>query len=270
MKLTKKFFIVLFFIANIAFSQSWIKTDVTDFVSVQFPVASELTENGRESVFSANDKSAIYVVSIRELSDQQSSQITKDDIPKLYQGFVKGSIEAAGAEIISMNETTFNEIPILELEYRTPSKPELPSQRFKRIIYINQSLISIDFWPLTEQKAATDKNKLKFFNSLSIESKKAEDVRITTGANDGNTSVESETGYLIGQFLLYIVIIALIIGLFLLMRHLLKSNKGKQPVSNPIESNGSKPTIIICGKCDTKNKADSKYCQRCGYELPKN
>ena len=168
MNLKNKLLILILFICNLNYAQDWIKTDITDFSSINFPVASELTETPRETVYTSDDEFAFYIVSIRKLTDQQSSRITKEEIPNLYQGFANGAIDAVNGKIISKNEITILGIPALELEYYAPDNPQLPSQRFKRLIYVNQNIISIDFWPLTKEKDVANEKKSKFFNSFLI------------------------------------------------------------------------------------------------------
>src|SRR5690606_6861449 len=119
-----------------------------------------------------------------KLTDQQTSQISKDDIPTIYQGVVNGTLEAANAELISINEINIQGFPAVELEYRAQSNPELPSQRFKKVIYLNKSIISIDFLPLNNQMDVSNEMKEKFFNSFSITSNEVEQTSTTENSNN--------------------------------------------------------------------------------------
>lgn len=101
MKLTNKIITVIFLVGNFAFSQEWFKSDITSFATIDFPVESEPFENQGEIIFSATDEHAAYIVSLRKLTEQQSSQLTVDQIPSLYEGLARGAIEAANAELIS-------------------------------------------------------------------------------------------------------------------------------------------------------------------------
>jgi ribosomal protein L40E len=271
MNLKNKLLILILFICNINYAQDWIKTDITDFSSINFPIASELTETPREIVYTANDEFAFYIVSLRKLTDQQSSLITKEEIPDLYQGFANGAIDAVNGEIISKNNITILGIPALELEYYAPDNPQLPSQRFKRIIYVNQNVISIDFWPLTKEKDVVNEKKIKFFNSFLINSNKAENsVKVTNENNSNKTNLASERGLIVGQAIFYLFLFAILIGLFLLIRYLLKKTKNKNPTSRSVEEIKTKSEKTICKKCNSENNPNTKYCTRCGFELPKN
>lgn len=268
MKLASKLFILFILIANISYSQDWIKTDITDFASIDFPVKSELIKTQTETVFNAKDDVAFYVVSIRRLTDQQSSQITEEDIPTIYQGVTDGAIAAANGELVSIEEIYIQKIPAVELEYNTQSNPELPNRRFKRIIYIDQHIINIDFWPLTNQTETTNEKKAKYFNSFLINS--IENASIAVNEESDIYRESYNIGMVIGQIFFYIILIGFLIGLFFLIRNLIKKNgKKKSPMHNEPKSS-VKVTKIICQHCNSENKSDTKYCSNCGYELRKN
>jgi hypothetical protein len=271
MKLTHKLFILILFVAPITYAQDWIKTDITDFASINFPVTSELIETQRETVFSAQDEFAFYIVGVRRFTDEQSSRITKEEIPELYEGFVNGTIEAINGEIKSKNRITIQGMPALELEYYAPANPQLPSQRFKRVIYINQMMISIDFWPLTNEVQIINEKKARFFNSFLIQSSEVENTVIASNdTNYSETDRAFEVGFFVGQLVIYLMLIAFLIGVFLLVRYLIKRNRKKRPMTHSVDKSPAKPSKIICAKCDSENSSNTKYCNRCGFELPKN
>ncbi len=269
MKLTIKFFLLLLLVTNFSFAQEWVKTDLTEFASINFPVASELIETGQESVYNAKDEVAFYVVSVRKLTAQQSSQITKEDISTIYQGVVNGALTSSNAELISINEIYIEEFPAVELESHAQSNPGLPNQRFKRVIYLNQNIISIDFWPLTNQTVISDEMKAKFFNSFSI---KPNEVSQTSTIENQNSIIYDtgyNTGLLIGQIVFYVILIALLLGIIFLIRFLVKKNRKKKSPIPAKEPSSGKVTNVICQNCNAENKGDIKYCSICGFELKK-
>lgn len=269
MKLTNKLFILLVLIANITYAQDWVKTDITEFASIEFPVKCELIETQRETVFNAKDEFAFYIVSIRKLTDQQSSQITKEDIPTIYRGVVDGAIASANAELVSINEIYIQKIPAVELEYNAQSNPELPSQRFKRVIYLKQNIISIDFWPLTNQNDITNEKKAKYFNSFLINSNGVDNTSPIINQDIDESNTGYETGFVIGQIVFYIILIAFLIGIILLIRYLIKKNGKKKSPIHTEEKSRANVTKIICQNCNSENKSGTKYCSNCGYELTK-
>nr|WP_321235313.1 hypothetical protein [uncultured Psychroserpens sp.] len=269
MKITNRLFLLFILLANITNAQDWVKTDITNFSYINFPVESQLTETSNEKVYSAEDEVAFYIVSIRKLTDQQSSRITHKDIPSLYQGVAQGAMDAANAEIVSMNDIIVQTIPALELEYNAPNNSGLPIQRFKRIIYTNQNIISVDFWPLSSEKDITNKKKAAFFNSLLINSTEVEN-NITVTDDTSKTSIASETGFLVGKVIFYLILIAFLIGIFLLIIYVIKKNKNRKPINYSANQPKIKTEKMACKNCDFENSSSTKYCTRCGYELPRN
>lgn len=269
MKLTNKFFIIFIFIASITYAQDWVKTDITEFASIDFPVKSELIETQRETVYNAKDEFAYYIVSIRKLTDQQSSQITNEDIPNIYRGVADGAIASSNAELVSMNEIYIDQIPAVELEYNAQSNPDLPSQRFKRIIYLDQNIISIDFWPLTNQKDITNEKKAKYFNSFLINSNDVDKTSATVNQDIDKSNSDFETGFIIGQIIFYVILISFLIGIVFLIRYLIKKNRKKKTPFHNEEQSRAKVTKIICQNCNFENKIETKFCSSCGYELTK-
>ncbi len=275
MKMTNKLLILIFLITNICFAQNWIKTEITDFASINFPGGSELTENPIENLYTYQDEYAFYMVGVRKLNAQQSSLITEQEIPNFYRGVVKGTMNAANGTVVKMNDIVVQEIPALELEYTVISDSNLPAHRFKRILYTNQTMISIEFWPLTEQERILNEKKTEYFNSFTLNANK---IDRTSAKNDilkdagKENDIVYKSGYAIGYFIGIIIsisiIIAVIVGLILFIKHVLKKKK-KENISNTEAKIMTKTLTIICDKCNTENNYESKYCNRCGYELKK-
>jgi len=272
MNMNIKWITALLFITNIVFGQDWITTEVTSFATIDFPAKSEVIENNGETIFNATDENAYYVVSIRKLTDQQHLQIGKDQISNLYEGMLRGVVNAANAELISKKNVDVQGILGVEIEYSAPPHPELPSQRFKRIVYINQHIFSIDFWPFAAQQELSNAYKTQFFESFSfrLDQNIKNEVETTEKIDDSANSSAEDFGYLIGQILFFLVFLGLLIGIILLIRFFIRKNKNisqgddikQEQIVNKIEK-------IECSECKAENNADSKYCTRCGFELPK-
>lgn len=273
--MTSKLLIVLFLTTNICFAQNWIKTEITDFASVNFPGEPELTENPINNLYSFQDEYAFYLVSVRKLNAQQSSTLTEEEIPNFYRGVVRGNMNAANGTVVEMNDIIVQDIPALELEY-VASNSDLPGHRFKRILYTNQTMISIEFWPLIEQEPILNEKKTEYFNSLTLNANKidktsAENNNLTDAGKENDIVYKSgyAIGYFIGVVISISVIIAVIVGLILIIKHILKKKKKKENINKSETNKMPKRLTIICGKCDTENNYESKYCNQCGYELKK-
>ncbi len=272
MRLTYLLPVFFFLIFNINFSQEWVKTEITEFASIKFPFQSELTKTQSEIVFVSEDENAYYLVNIKELGDEQSSRISKLDLTNFYKSIAKGAIASTNGKLIEMNKIEIQGIPAVELEYEAISSNNLPNKRFKRIIYYNQTIFSIDFWPLTGQKDIIDKNKSKFFESFSVNLNKIENtlknnISSNDQADDNNANLAYKTGFIVGQIIFYILLIGIFVGIIFFIKKLVKrsginKNVLKSEIQNDIES-----STIICRNCETENTNNSKYCKRCGYEL---
>uniref|UniRef100_UPI00404AE1C9 zinc ribbon domain-containing protein n=2 Tax=Gelidibacter sp. TaxID=2018083 RepID=UPI00404AE1C9 len=266
-----KLSITLLFIANLIHSQNWISTEITDFAKIDFPSESQLDESNGEFVFSVVDENAIYMVQSKKLNSQQRPQIKENEISEFYEGVVSGTLNAANAELISSRDLLINGIPAIEIEYLVPSNPNLPSQRFKRIIYVNQHLINIDYWPITEHLDISKANKKQFFDSFTVSSNSniENNPKSDVDVNDYEQSSASKLGFFVGQIVFVLFAIGFIVGVIFLILFLLRKKKKKDSTNQKPEKTTIKIEKITCKECGTENNSNSKYCSNCGYSLPK-
>jgi len=262
--------ILVFSLISTSYSQDWIDTDITDFANIKFPVASQVNHSEKGTLFTAQNEFGIYMVALAKLPDQQSSNISEAEIQMLYDGMMQGTLDAANGKIVSKKEITINTIPAKEYEYKISTPGNEFYKRFKRTVYMNQHVIAIDFWSLTDNEDTLEDIKSKFFNSFSIHSKKAETTATSVSIIEPNTkdvSIASKLGHLAGEILFFATAIALLIGLFFLGRYIFRKKRtpgSKTKVVNTLEP---RPKEVICSNCETENNSDSKYCKRCGYKL---
>ncbi|MAZ73279.1 MAG: hypothetical protein CMC70_09035 [Flavobacteriaceae bacterium] len=269
MKLILKLIMLLLVTANSIHAQEGIPTNITKFATINFPTESKVIETQRETVYTAEDEFGYYIASTVKFTNQQSSQITKESLQTLYQGVAQGAIDAANAEVVSMDEVFIQDIPALEMEYNAPSNSGMPSKRFKKIIYVDQHIITLDFWPVTSQKNLVNENKTKFFNSFSVNAVETEQPSTVQNNQENTTDIAYETGFLIGKISFFVVLLVLLAGVILLVRYFIRKNKKKKTQIHPIKKPREQITEIICQKCDSKNNSNARYCSTCGYELKK-
>ncbi len=259
--------ILLYCVTHVAHSQEWVKTDITDFATIEFPIKSEITENSQELIFMAVDESGYYVVTTREISKQQSAQFIREDISQLYRGIAQGSIAAANATVISMNEIEIQDIKALELEMDATANSNLPSKRFKQILFVEQTIIILDFWPLTSNKALTLKNKERFFSSFILNLDDSEQNSSSSSIANESENPVYETSFQTGKIIFYIFLFAILFGIVFLIRFLVnRKTKNKLP-SNQNQTKVDVLQPVICKHCGAENKIGTKYCSKCGYEL---
>ena len=230
MSLTNKIIAVLFLVSHTVFSQEWIPTNITDVATIDFPVESELIENQGETIWSATDNDAVYLVIVKKLDILQASRLTPDNIPDFYEGVANGILNAANAELITKKNIRVNDFQGLEVEYLATSNPELPALRYNRIFLIDQYMVQINFWPLTDQKSISEEKRKQFFESFSIHSTKnyaTPDPSNVAEEAPNALNIGEEMGYRMGQLLAGLTILGLLIGVIFLMRFFIKKQKRK-------------------------------------------
>ncbi|MGV6830523.1 MAG: hypothetical protein ACWA5P_03045 [bacterium] len=274
MKLTSKLLLLFLFIIHNAVGQDWVTTPIADVASVSFPAPSEITGTPNEIVYVSEDEDAYYLVVIQKLSAQESAGITKAEIPEFYNGIVQGAMDATNGTVISVNNIEIQNNPALEVAYEVPPNNNLPTQRFKRILYANQTIINIDFWPLKSLNPTINKKKARFFKSFKLSATNSTYIAEETNPVFDEDQEESlrksyNIGYRVGQIIFYLVLVLVIIGIILLIRRLVKGSSKKQTKNNTTTVQNKKPLTISCKNCETENNYSSKYCKRCGYELIK-
>lgn len=263
-----KLSILLFLISNVVLGQEWVKTDIANFATIDFPTQSIIEKSPNETMYTANDSIAVYVVNSKKIDEKIIAQLTIDQIPKLYEGVVDGTLSASNAKLTSKKEFIVNKIEGIEIEYVSSSNPSLPSQRFTRIIYTNQHLLIINFWAYNANNNLADKIKEKYFNSFSLNLDKIDNTQQNSASDKQSEHIVSKIGYKVGQGLAYLMIIGVILGIVFLIRYFLKRIKKNNSTTNHLaEGNQKKIEKNICNKCQTENNSVSKYCKQCGFEL---
>ncbi|WP_111684166.1 hypothetical protein [Winogradskyella tangerina] len=212
-----KYLITLLLITNLSFSQEWSKTELTDFVSIEFPISPEKTNQNGSIYYSTSDDIGAYMVTIKDLGNQK---ITVSGLPEFYQGVISGALKAVNGELLEKKVFQLNGIKGIEIAYLANSNPQLPNLRYKRILVVNNNFVSYEFWTFKENEQLATINKDKFFNSISISADKVIEPK------EKETNFAYEIGFMLGKIISYLLIIGLIIGGILLIRKLTgKKNK---------------------------------------------
>lgn len=264
--MNRLFAILLLLIGNSTFSQNWITTRIVEFASIDFPVDSEQISNYGEIIFSARDENAVYLVTVKKITDTHSDEIN-GQLSLFYDIVTDGALKAADGKITSQEDVDIDGYRGLEIEYETPFNQNLPSRRFKRILYVKKHLFIIDFWPFSEQETISGEYKSHYFNSFSIDlNETIENESDTTVSNNPTSTFGYQMGYVFGVITSLLLLVGILIGAIFLLRYFSKKRKKKK-------DNAPKPVMTIskitCAECEFENSISSKYCMRCGYELPK-
>ena len=262
MNFLRNLFYIFFIICNFSFSQQWITTEITNFATIDFPLNSERNEVQNQVIFHVTDDSASYNVSLRKLNKQQNNQVQQE----FYENVLKGTLDAANAELISQTNVYTNGLQGLEFKYLVSKNSAAPGLRYKRVFYANQHIINIGFIPLLDINENLEQKKQHFFNSFALKLDKVEEQQNSSTHSNNSNDQSFKIGYLIGQALVFLIIIGVLVGIVFLIRFLTRKKQIKTTTSqNP---KPQKPDLI-CIQCEGKNRLNSKYCNRCGYELNK-
>jgi len=208
-----KHLIALLLITNLCFSQEWSETKLNDFSSIYFPSSPDKSESMGGLYFTTSDDTGVYMVMIKDIGNPK---ITESELPQFYQGVLSGALKSVNGELIEKNEFKSNGINGVEMLYTANSNPQLPNLRHKRILLVNNYLISYEFWTFKETEQIASINKERFFNSIVVSFKKDIDLE------ENEQTSTYEAGVAFGKVISYLLIIGLIIGGVLLIRKLVR------------------------------------------------
>ncbi len=213
-----KYFIVLLLTVHFSFSQEWSKIKLNDFSSISFPKAPKkvASDEGIKRInYSLSFDHETYYVMLVNLG---SKKITTSELPKFYQGIMKGTLKSSKGKMISQKEFNINGLLGYEMVYESNSNPQLPNLRHKRLLITNNTLISYEFWTYKENEKLTLDNKTKFFNSIVLTNKEITNIKKT------EESSAYKIGHAVGEVIGYLLPIGLLIGGILFFK---KKNRKK-------------------------------------------
>lgn len=196
-----------------AFAQTPSKQNLANIASITFPSSPQVSDTLGFQVLKYSDSIAHYLVIAQDLSKEAGFKLKKEELNEFYDGNIEGVLKAAGGKLISKKPFQINGLKGLDVEY-SASNPDLPNLRFKRILFINNIIFSLDFWVSSENEVKSREAKDRFFNSLVITADKANLKQNT----DIDTVTAVEAGYVAGQIIFYISLFAIIAIIVVLIR----------------------------------------------------
>ena len=208
-----KYLITLLLITNLCFGQEWSKAKLNDFSSINFPSPPDTSESNGGLYFTASDSTGVYMVMVKDLGNPK---ITESELSQLYQGVISGALKSVNGELIKQNEFQLNGIKGIEMLFTANSNPQLPNLRDKRIIVVNNNIISYEFWTYKETEQIASINKERFFNSISVSIKK------DTEPSKNEAKSAYEIGFKFGKIISNLLLIGLVIGGVFLIRNMNK------------------------------------------------
>ncbi|WP_316812603.1 hypothetical protein [Pedobacter heparinus] len=217
----KKYFctILLLFVVLQLFAQNPQKQNLANLATITFPQKPETLDTLGHSMTQFIDSAAIYSTITRELDADQLLQVHSKKLPEFYDSTINGFLDAAQGKLISKKPFEIDGLKGIEIEFVATSNPNLPDLRFARFILLNNTLITVNFMTLSENKQATQTDRTQFLNSLTIT---ADKTSLTQGIDH---PVEYTIGFIIGKLAAWAIILGIIAGVILLIRRFTTKKK---------------------------------------------
>lgn len=214
--------ILLLFISHLVSAQTGYKQNLTDFSSITFPQQPIRIDTLGQKAYRYVDSLAIYLAIVKE-STEDDVVFDTAELPKYYEGVVKGILEATNGKLISKKAFQIDSLNGVDLVYISTVNPDLPDLRFQRIIFINGAVITINLLTSSEHKAVAENMSSKFFNSFAINPSA---TALTQGTEN---AFALKIGSLVGKVSVWVLIFVVVIGVpvgivFLVRRFSAKPN----------------------------------------------
>lgn len=211
MKIFTNLIILLALAANVCYSQTWKTIDIAEFARIDFPVLPEISNAPQELIFNISDSSALYMVTVRDLSTRNLN-LTPDQLPEVYRGVIEGTLNRSKGQLLEQRDIEIDGNPGVEILYISNDNPHLPELRSKRVFLVKQHLINIDFWTTEDLKQIAELNKIKYFNSFEIGSKTDESSKAEVPTDQSKAYKQGyNSGYYIGKFIIPLIFISAIL-----------------------------------------------------------
>jgi len=207
----KFYFVALIIISSTALTkaQNSHKISISKFATINFPSAPLIFDTLGVKTYRYSNDFADYLVAVKDMTKIDGFYLRAENLKDFYRGLEESTLEGDKAKLISKKPFIVNGLEGIEMTYLglTPSLPDL---KFKRAIFINGIVISIDFMTSVEDKLQTQAERELFFNSFSIIGKKTDLKQETI-----NHQVEEKQNfnYILGRLFGYLFIIVFIIWL---------------------------------------------------------
>jgi hypothetical protein len=210
----KRYLLMFLFLCNgyDLSGQSFYKENIANLISVSFPLKPFPSETLGNSVIQAIDSSAMYSV-INISVDPKQLLFYADKLPEFYDGVINGYAESYNARVIEKKEFEVSGFRGIEVELLTSPDPKLPDLRYVRVLLLNNSLIAVNFWTLSENKQATETARKRFFNSIVVTA----DQKTAT---QGTSPAGHQIGYLLGKLVFWTLLAGIVAAVILLIRRL--------------------------------------------------
>lgn len=145
----------------------WQKTNLDAAATALFPAAASVSTVKGQQAFSYKDEQAIFFIIVQKAAFRADANNT--DAVEFCNGMLEGTLEGAGGgKVVQQRPVTVAGFQGMEAEYTTPTRPELPAVKFERIVLVNGTAYTLNYWTTVEHEhdpaSATARNQ--FFTSF--------------------------------------------------------------------------------------------------------
>lgn len=145
----------------------WQKTNLDAAATALFPAAASASTVKGQQAFSYKDEQALFFIIVQKAAFRADANNT--DAVEFCKGMLEGTLEAAGGgKVEEQRPVTVAGFQGMEAQYTTPTRPELPAVKFERVVLVNGTAYTLNYWTTTEHErdpaSATARNQ--FFNSF--------------------------------------------------------------------------------------------------------
>nr|WP_276904095.1 hypothetical protein [Pedobacter kyonggii] len=205
----KFYFVALIIISSTTLTeaQSPHKIAITNFATINFPSQPIISDTLDVKMYQYSDSVADYLVMIKDMRKLKGFQLKSENLSDFYRGLEESTLKGDKATLISKKPFIIDNLKGFEMAY-VGSQPNLPNLKFKRAIFIDGIIISIDFMTSVENKLRTQANREIFFSSFSITGQKH---NLKQGTVDHKEDSSQSFSYILGKLIGYAFVIIFII-----------------------------------------------------------
>lgn len=207
--------------ANFLFGQVWVKQNLSNLATINFPAQPNFIDTLGERIFIYNADSAHYFISFKGFTRHDNLQLRENELDTFYYGFIKGVLGKANGKLLSQKPFITDGLKGIEIEYISTINPNLTSPRFARAIFFNNIIFFYNFWTSSGNKEQTEIDRNKFLNSFTVTADKSTLKQYTIAEDNGAYKI----GYFIGTIIGFIFVIVVIIGIIYLITRGIKKIK---------------------------------------------
>jgi hypothetical protein len=184
----------------------WQKIYIDDSTTVDFPgTPKKKLVAGRQATFFRDDK-VIYSVIVKK--DIYGGNLIDSELKKFYDGTLKGMVNAfGGGEVIEEKEFIVNGFSGRQFQLITPAKLKSPRIKSARVLLVNGTFYTTNFWTNTEQDPHVDSARNRFFLSFRTSMKR------TAAVDPGTQTQAYKLGSLMGSLFFYGALVAVFVAI---------------------------------------------------------